>query len=70
MGDLHSALQVDEVGRRSAGGVEFVLLKLIHGKEDFQLTLHARPYTFSTAGVQVTDFLAELRFSRSPCSVE
>ena len=66
-GDLHSALKTTVVAELTEGGIGYKYVRLQHGKDDFTDTLHARPGSFSTAGVQATDFLHFLGFSRSAC---
>lgn len=66
--DLHSALKTVVLASVSAGGIDYKHVRLQHGKDDFVDTLHARPTSFSTAGIQATDFLRFLGFSRSPCA--
>lgn len=43
------------------------LVRLQHGKEHFSHSLHAFPNSYSSAGLQTTDFLAFLGFRRSSC---
>jgi hypothetical protein len=63
--DPHSALKSDVIHRISKDGAEFVLARLQYGKTDIQFSLHASPNTFSTNGLQTTDFLSILGFQRS-----
>jgi hypothetical protein len=65
--DLHSALKVLPVGEFSAEGINFKHVRLQHGRESFTETLHAKPTGWSTYGIQATDFLHFLDFSRSQC---
>jgi hypothetical protein len=67
-GDLHSALKTTVVADLTEGGIHYKHVRLQHGKDDFMETLHARPGSHSTAGIQATDFLYFLGFRRSPCS--
>lgn len=68
MGNLHSALKTTVVSSHNEGGINYILVRLQNGKDDFVETLHARPNTFSTSGFQTTDFLSLLGFSRSGCA--
>ena len=63
--DHHTALKSEIVTRLRAGFVEIVLAKLQWGKEEKAYTLHANPTSFSTAGLQMTDWLSYLGFQRS-----
>lgn len=67
-GDLHSALKTVVLADVSEGGIGYKHVRLQHGKDDFTDTLHARPGSFSTAGIQATDFLHFLGFARSACA--
>lgn len=67
-GDLHSALKTEQLERHSGGGVEFLKVRLQHGKDSVEYSLHARPAGFSSAGIQTTDVLAYLGFRRSHCA--
>src|SRR5207247_1403714 len=67
-GDLHSALKTVVVAEVSEGGISYKHVRLQHGRDDFTDSLHARPNSYSTAGIQATDFLHFLGFSRSPCA--
>lgn len=62
--DPHSALKSDIVGRANQHSLEIVLARLQWGKDDIAYSLHVNPTSFSTAGLQTTDFLAYLGFSR------
>ncbi len=66
--DLHVGLRTEVLDRGSAAGVEFVLASVRESREHEVRGAHARPTTFSTAGVQRTDFLAHLGFRRGQCS--
>ncbi len=65
--DLHSALRTETVGSITASGVHLKLIKLQSGKTDITYSLHACPSEFSTAGIQWTDVLSYLGFSRTQC---
>jgi hypothetical protein len=66
--DYHTALVSEQVSQASGGGVRFVVAKLQWGKDDIGYSLHAEPTSFSSAGMQTTDFLAYLGFKRESCS--
>jgi hypothetical protein len=63
--DHHTALKSEPVTGVRAGFVEIVLAKLQWGKEEKAYTLHANPTSYSTAGLQMTDWLSYLGFRRS-----
>jgi hypothetical protein len=66
--DLHSALKTTVVADLTESGIHYKHVRLQHGKDEFIDTLHAYPSSFSTAGIQATDFLHFLGFRRSPCA--
>ena len=66
--DLHSALKTEIVSKADANGTQLALVRLIQGRDKSLLTLHANPTTFSTYGLQTTDVLAMLGFTRSACA--
>ncbi|MFH1909469.1 MAG: toll/interleukin-1 receptor domain-containing protein [Chloroflexota bacterium] len=66
--DHHAALVPEQVSQASGGGVRFVVAKLQWGKDDIGYSLHVEPTSFSSAGMQTTDFLAYLGFKRESCS--
>jgi hypothetical protein len=63
--DPHSALKSEVVSKTDAGRLEVVLAKLQWGKDDKGYSLHVNPTSYSTAGLQTTDFLGYLGFQRS-----
>jgi hypothetical protein len=63
--DHHSALKSETVAKVNAGHIEIVVAKLQWGKDDKAFTLHVNPTSFSTAGLQTTDWLAYLGFQRN-----
>jgi hypothetical protein len=71
MRDLHTALKIDTVDKASApdAGVNFVLARLQWSKDEIGFSLHAAPSRWSTSGMQTTDFLAQLGFTRSQCAI-
>jgi hypothetical protein len=66
--DYHTALLTEEVSKASASGVNFVVAKLQWGKDEVGYSLHAEPTSYSTYGMQTTDFLAYLGLQREKCS--
>ncbi len=67
-GDLHSALKTSVEIEVSASGMDFKHVRLQNGKDDFEDTVHVYPNSWSSAGIQTTDFLKFLGFSRSSCA--
>ncbi len=63
--DPHSALKSDVVAKTARNNMEAVVARLQWGKEDVGYSLHVNPSSFTTAGIQTTDFLAYLKFQRS-----
>src|SRR6266851_2431763 len=63
--DPHSALKSEVVGKINAGHLEVVLARLQWGKDDVGYSLHVNPTSYTSAGLQPTDFLAYLGFQRS-----
>lgn len=63
----HQALKATEVAAVKTSGVEFKLIDLRKSKSLSVLTLHARPFSYSTSGLQSTDFLAYCCFKREQC---
>jgi TIR domain len=63
--DHHTALRSEVLAKVNAGHLEIVLAKLQWGKEDVAFTLHVNPSSYSTAGLQTTDWLAYLGFQRN-----
>lgn len=68
MTSLHSALKTTVIGNHAGGGINYILVRLQNGKDNFVDSLHARPNNFSTSGFQATDFLSLLGFIRSECA--
>jgi len=64
---LHSALKTTIVRDFTEGGIHYKQVTLQHSKDRVIETLHACPRAFTTSGIQLTDFLAFLGFSRSGC---
>jgi hypothetical protein len=65
--DHHTALISEQLSQASSGGVKFLTAKLQWGKDDIGYSLHAEPTSYSSAGMQTTDFLAYLGFKREIC---
>jgi hypothetical protein len=63
--DPHSALKSEVVKTINAGHLEIVLARLQWGKDDKGWNLHVNPTSFSSAGLQTTDWLAYLGFERN-----
>jgi hypothetical protein len=63
--DAHSALKSEVIRKVNAGHLEIVLARLQWGKDDKAWNLHVNPTSFSTAGLQSTDWLAYLGFQRN-----
>jgi hypothetical protein len=66
--DLHSALRTTVLQEVGDGGVSYKVVRLQKGRNEFMETLHAKPSSFSTAGLQTTDFLNLLGLRRSACA--
>jgi hypothetical protein len=66
--DPHQALKSEIVSRHSANHLEVLLVRLQWGKDDIAFSAHANPSSYSTSGIQQTDFLNYLGFSASNCS--
>ena len=62
--DPHSALKTEIISKAEKESVEAVLVRLSWGKHDSGYSLHVSPNSFSSAGLQTTDFLAYLGFQR------
>ena len=65
---LHAALKTEVVGTTTGGGVQFAVARLQNSKDDIKLSLHAAPNTWSSAGIQTTDYLKYLGFERGSCA--
>lgn len=63
--DPHSALKIQEVVKANQNHLEAVVTRLQWGKEDVGYSLHVYPSSYTTSGLQTTDFLAYLGFERS-----
>ncbi|MGH9428827.1 MAG: hypothetical protein ACRD2L_21280, partial [Terriglobia bacterium] len=63
--DHHRALKSETVAKLNASGVEIVLAVLQWGRNDRAFTLHVNPTSYSSAGLQATDWLTYLGFQRN-----
>ncbi len=63
--DPHSALKSEVVKKINAGHIEIALARLQWGKDDKAWNLHVNPTSFSSAGLQTTDWLGYLGFHRN-----
>jgi hypothetical protein len=63
--DQHTALKSEVVKKIDAGHLEVVLARLQWSKEDIGYSLHVNPTSFSSAGLQTTDFLGYIGFQRN-----
>lgn len=66
--DLHKSLKSEIQATISADWGNLALAKLAWDKDDIAYSLHVAPNTFSTSGIQTTDLLSYLGFSRQLCS--
>lgn len=66
--DLHAGLKTTVLADTVEGGINYKHVRLQYSKDDFADTLHASPRSYSSAGIQATDFLHFLGFTRSPCA--
>lgn len=65
--DLHHSLRNEVIRNIRSKNAALALVSLQWGKDTKGLSLHVAPNTFTTAGIQVTDFLSYLGFERSEC---
>jgi hypothetical protein len=63
--DPHTALKSEVVRRANVGHLEVALARLQWGKDEIGYSLHVNPSSFTSAGLQTTDFLGYLGFQRS-----
>jgi hypothetical protein len=66
--DTHQALKSEVISRHSTNSLEALLVRLQWGKDDIGFSAHVNPFSFSTWGIQRTDFLNYLGFLLSNCS--
>ncbi len=65
--DPHQALKTTVLAKAQSAHADLVLVKQQWGREDVAFSVHAHPNSFSSSGIQPTDFLEVLGFERSPC---
>lgn len=65
--DLHSALRTEQIETAVVAGLHMTLMRMQSSKTDIEYSLHVRPSEYSTAGIQWTDFLSQVGFSRTGC---
>lgn len=65
--DPHTALKSTVVQTINVSGLEAFLVRLQWGKDDTGYSLHVKPTSFTSAGLQRTDFLNYLGFQRNDC---
>ena len=63
--DHHNALKSEVIEKINAGYIEIILAKLQWSKDEKAYTLHVNPSSYSTAGLQTTDWLSYLGFQRN-----
>jgi hypothetical protein len=63
--DMHTALKSAVLRKTQQSNMQAVLAQLQWGKDDKAYSLHVAPNSFSTSGLQTTDYLAYLGFSPS-----
>jgi hypothetical protein len=66
--DTHQALKSEAISRHRTNHIEALFVRSQWGKEDIGFSAHVNPLSFSTWGIQRTDFLNYLGFSLSNCS--
>jgi hypothetical protein len=65
--DPHQALKSEVVGQARTTGIEVVLARLQWSKSEIGYSLHFHPSQCTMGGMQFTDLLAMLGFTRSGC---
>jgi TIR domain len=63
--DPHSAPKSEVTAKANRSNIEAVVARLQWRKDDVGYSLHVNPSSFTSAGIQKTDFLAYLGFQRS-----
>ena len=66
--DPHQALKSEIIKKVRSGNTDLILARLQWSKDDFGFSLHVSPNSYTTSGLQITDFLSYLKFQRSGCS--
>jgi len=69
MRDLHQALRVERIKDVQSDNVAFGLVRLTYGKNDVAYSVHVRPHGWSDGGIESTDVLSLIGFSRAVCPV-
>ncbi len=69
MHNLHQALRIERIKDFQHDNVDFGLVLLTYGKDDNAYSLHVRPHQRTYSGIQSTDVLALIGFSRAACPV-
>ena len=67
MRNLHTALKTSVIQDVAESGFNFKHVRLQNGKDDFVNTLHVRPNSYTSSGLQSTDLLSLAGFNRSQC---
>jgi TIR domain len=66
--DTHRALKSDVVSNHRTDHLETLLVRLQWGKDGVGFSAHVNPLSFTSYGIQRTDFLDYLGFSQQNCS--
>jgi hypothetical protein len=66
--DPHQALKTEVIAQARSRNAQVLLAKLQWSKEDIGFSLHISPNTYTTYGIQTTDFLSMMGFQRSACA--
>ncbi len=66
--DPHKSVKNEILGQAHSRNAQLLLAKLQWAKDDVGFSLHVAPSSFTSAGIQLTDFLSQLGFQRSACS--
>jgi len=67
MRNLHQALRVERIKDLQRDNIDFGLVRLTYGKDDVAYSVHVRPHQWTGSGIQSTDVLALVGFSRAAC---
>ena len=63
--DPHTSLKSQKIATVGRNNLECVVARLQWGKDDVAYSLHVYPSSYTTSGIQTTDFLSYLEFNRS-----
>lgn len=66
--NLHSALKTEIVDQTMQNHLRIAKVKMQWGKEDIAFSLHVEPNQYTSYGMQTTDYLAYLGFTRNQCA--